>query len=486
MFALKDYLKKYENTALHFKQWLVEGLPDNIQGGFYHTTASNRVFAYVGYPIQPKPESGYPAVVLIHGGGGKAYHEWVQKWTEKGYVAIAPDFDAQYADSVHENPRHNENGGPHGYGAYDLSDDNWMYHSILSIQKAIDVLVADEQVDASKIAVCGISWGGCLALTACGVDERIRAGAIIYSSAFYNENNAPLRREIFAAFTDEEKEIYNTYIDPCSCIGNIKCPMFFTAGMDDGAFIVANRKQTTESITAEKVFSFRRNYPHGHSDGWGEPEPYDFIDRIFRDREQVKIQVTCDGCSCKVNTNLEYRDIFVLYTAEDYRAQEQCVWATDIVSGDTFVLDDAAKAFFVKVVTKDGMQYSSDVMDVPGCENVRGYYKLDKYVREQEALSDTYTTDKWKVMPYETPGFRGNLLIAGQLTSPPPLTLDLGVTGEYDVYLGMVPLGGNSLGIQVTAEDGKTCASPDFGREWDWDPSLWIRECRFRTVDFKD
>lgn len=486
MLSLSEYSARYKDIKPAAMFHDVAGLPDNVHGIFYQTTERNRVFAYIGYPETPIPEAGYPAIVLIHGGAGRAYLDWVKLWTARGYVAIAPDFNAQYFNTADGEAVTNEDGGPRGYGAYDLSDDNWMYHSMISIRKAMDVLCADGRVDASKIAVCGISWGGCLALTACGVDERIRAGAIIYSSAFHNENNAPLRRDVFAAYTEEEKALYRTHIDACAYIGNITCPMFFTAGMDDAAFTVANRKATTECITAEKTFSFRRCYPHGHIEGWSEPEPYDFIDRIFRDREQVKIQVTCDGCSCKVNTNLEYRDIFVLYTAEDYRAQEQCVWATDIVSGDTFVLDDAAKAFFVKVVTKDGMQYSSDVMDVPGCENVRGYYKLDKYVREQEALSDVYTPDKWKVMPYETPGFRGNLLIAGQLTSPPPLTLDLGVTGEYDVYLGMVPLSGNSLGIQVTAEEGKTCAGPDFGREWDWDPSLWIRECRFRTVDFKD
>ena len=43
--------------------------------------------------IAGKPKSGrkFPAVVLVHGGGGKAFPQWVAKWAEEGYAAIAMD-----------------------------------------------------------------------------------------------------------------------------------------------------------------------------------------------------------------------------------------------------------------------------------------------------------------------------------------------------------------------------------------------------------
>ena len=37
-----------------------------------------KVFAYVGFPSAPMPEGGYPAVILVHGGGGCAFFEWVE------------------------------------------------------------------------------------------------------------------------------------------------------------------------------------------------------------------------------------------------------------------------------------------------------------------------------------------------------------------------------------------------------------------------
>ena len=32
-----------------------------------------------------------PAMVLVHGGGGKAFREWAELWAERGYVALAMD-----------------------------------------------------------------------------------------------------------------------------------------------------------------------------------------------------------------------------------------------------------------------------------------------------------------------------------------------------------------------------------------------------------
>src|SRR3954447_16090105 len=46
-----------------------------------------RVFAYYGAPAGKKR----PAMVLIHGGGGTAFAEWVRMWNKRGYAAIAMD-----------------------------------------------------------------------------------------------------------------------------------------------------------------------------------------------------------------------------------------------------------------------------------------------------------------------------------------------------------------------------------------------------------
>jgi predicted dienelactone hydrolase len=48
-----------------------------------------RIFAYLG-----RPTSGngpFPAMVLVHGGGGKAFRDWAEHWAKRGYVALAMD-----------------------------------------------------------------------------------------------------------------------------------------------------------------------------------------------------------------------------------------------------------------------------------------------------------------------------------------------------------------------------------------------------------
>src|SRR4051812_15879200 len=49
------------------------------------------VFAWVGIPENIEPGKKVPGIVLVHGGGGTAFAEWVRLWTSRGYAAIAMD-----------------------------------------------------------------------------------------------------------------------------------------------------------------------------------------------------------------------------------------------------------------------------------------------------------------------------------------------------------------------------------------------------------
>src|ERR1035438_606796 len=58
------------------------------QGEPYRGKAT-RVFAYLGRPAAGK--GPFPAMVLVHGGGGKAFRDWAEHWAKRGYVALAMD-----------------------------------------------------------------------------------------------------------------------------------------------------------------------------------------------------------------------------------------------------------------------------------------------------------------------------------------------------------------------------------------------------------
>ena len=61
--------------------------PVYYEGAFYNGKPT-RVFAYYA---KPEGEGPFPAVLLIHGGGGKAFADWAELWAKCGYVALAPD-----------------------------------------------------------------------------------------------------------------------------------------------------------------------------------------------------------------------------------------------------------------------------------------------------------------------------------------------------------------------------------------------------------
>ena len=54
------------------------------------------VFAYVGFPEGASEDKPVPGVVLVHGGEGTAFWDWVQMWLDKGYAAIAMDTEGRF------------------------------------------------------------------------------------------------------------------------------------------------------------------------------------------------------------------------------------------------------------------------------------------------------------------------------------------------------------------------------------------------------
>src|ERR1035438_9288553 len=119
------------------------------QGEPYRGKAT-RVFAYLG-----RPASGagpFPAMILVHGGGGKAFRDWAEHWAKRGYVALAMDTagcgpDGPLAD-----------GGPDQTAATkfrDFTDDEaremWASHAVSGVIRGVSLLAALPEVDRRRI-----------------------------------------------------------------------------------------------------------------------------------------------------------------------------------------------------------------------------------------------------------------------------------------------------------------------------------------------
>lgn len=230
------------------------------------------VFAVIGKPdsvLFPKPKNGYPAIVLVHGGGGQVFIDWVKYWNNKGYIAIAFDTYGNELDNNLEKVK-NIDAGPSycNTGIMDNPDDeknSWIYHNVSNVILSNNILRAREDVDKEKIVATGISWGSFILCITCAIDKRFAAfapvygGAYIYNDTFFiNDCSSP------SAFGGKKRKKWIKKFDASSYLSFAQKPMLFVSGIDDPAFSVINRVKTYRLVKAKKYFSMRSDLEHDH------------------------------------------------------------------------------------------------------------------------------------------------------------------------------------------------------------------------------
>ena len=166
----------------------VEGLRSIYVDALPYKGRPTKFYAYLGFP---KGVTGkVPAVVLVHGGGGTAFAEWVKYWNAKGYAALALDTEGQvpvkttgakpYWQSIDglnlpwaggpKNPACD--GTPFGDYQQPLQD-QWLYHAVADSLLAVSLLASHPEVDTNRIGIVGISWGSVICSIVGGIDQRL-------------------------------------------------------------------------------------------------------------------------------------------------------------------------------------------------------------------------------------------------------------------------------------------------------------------------
>ena len=106
---------------------------------------------------------------------------------------------------------------------------------------------------------------------------------------------------------------------------------------------------------------------------------------------------------------------------------------------------------------------------------------ITSVILEKENVSSKLCLDKWHAIDYEIGDFSGKMIYAKTGMNVKPITLDFGVTGEWDVYFGSMNMGGDSSPTISLNEEKHLVRS--FG----WMSYLsteWIEENYFKTIDF--
>jgi len=252
--------------------------PIYYEGELYNGKPT-RVFAYYA---QPEGDGPFPAVLLIHGGGGKAFAHWAELWARRGYVALAPDLAGHGPDGRLPDGGPDQ-GDPEKFRDFTIEDGDyknmWTWQVIAALLRGHALLAAQKEVDADRIAATGISWGGYLTCILAGVDTRLKAAVPVYGCGFLYESSVWKASRFDERMTPEHRERWLTLFDPSRHLDRVTCPILFVNGTNDFAFHPDSWHQSTLLPTGPVTRSFTINLPHGHIFTFKEVDV--FIDSIL-------------------------------------------------------------------------------------------------------------------------------------------------------------------------------------------------------------
>jgi dienelactone hydrolase len=259
---------------------------EGVQALFYEALPfegrPTRVFAWMGMPDRPEGER-VPGMVLVHGGGGTAFDEWVRLWNARGYAAIAMDMDGTVPRGDHGSRPTHEYGGPTAFGSVTpmtgAIEDYWVYHAIADIALAHSLLASQPGVDPARIGVTGISWGGFLTNIAAAVDHRFQFAIPVYGCGFINELSW---KPAFESMPPKEAGEWMRLWDPSQYVAAIARPTLWVNAPNDPHYYLGAYSRTYLRAGGAKTLSVQPGLGHSHPAGWAPEEIYAYADSRVR------------------------------------------------------------------------------------------------------------------------------------------------------------------------------------------------------------
>lgn len=194
-------------------------------------------FALMGFPAGPVPKGGFPAVVLIHGGGGTAYPQYAKYWISKGYAVIALDW-------YNRRPLESPNPAETSVKREVLEGGKRQDHvsNVANIILAHSVLREQDKVNPEKTAFVGLSWGSWYGAMVAALDNRFKGGVEIYCGDVKNSKSFINGRFLHAA----------------------KIPLYWVVSTNDQNMTVASISRAFRECPETYNRSVVINLPHSH------------------------------------------------------------------------------------------------------------------------------------------------------------------------------------------------------------------------------
>jgi dienelactone hydrolase len=245
--------------------------------GVYHDDTT--VYAIVAAPQEAPTDQRLPGILLLHGGGGSAQTTGIQSraknWAQAGYVVVACDLPGIAGDAADVSCGKWRN-VPYGeIPRFTVTPDikaSWIYTAEATALKAFALLKTQPNVDAARIGIVGISWGGYSTTMLCGLlGDRVAAGFSVFGCGFYDEDSAFQARLLPDAsafmfkndaagheqWKNEGIAKWIKYLDAGRRCGNIKAHFYLDAASNDHFFRPPAVTKTLNAITHAASLSFQ-------------------------------------------------------------------------------------------------------------------------------------------------------------------------------------------------------------------------------------
>ncbi|WP_018970826.1 acetylxylan esterase [Rubritalea marina] len=249
---------------------------------------ATKVFAWMGLPESASAEQKVPAMVLVHGGGGTAFKAWVKKWNERGYAAISIGVEGQ-TDIRPEKPKEgrywmpHEWAGPIRHGIYNDSkpetplEQQWMYHAVADTILANSLMRSLPEVDAEKVGLMGISWGGVITSTVIGIDDRFAFAIPTYGCGDISQALNQYGRAL------GKNETYKQVWDPALRLDTVTMPTLWFSWPEDKHFPMDKFASSYGKVAGPHMVSLIPKMGHGHGPPWTKPDSYAFAESVLKE-----------------------------------------------------------------------------------------------------------------------------------------------------------------------------------------------------------
>ena len=228
------------------------------------------VYAIMSYPQKP---GVYPALMILHGGGGNAQSvaNLVAEYASRGYVAICFDMPGICNNGSTPNstgpwklrpaPGSRQPLEPPRFDIASGLENTVLFDAGVSGIEAFNFIRSQKNVDPKNVGITGFSWGGYATTFLSGVlGKKVKAAYAVFGCGFYEIGTFWVK--IIADLPDSVRTPWLKYFDAGRRAPEMKAPYFLEATSNDTYYWPESVMATLHAIPGIKNHVWDTNLNH--------------------------------------------------------------------------------------------------------------------------------------------------------------------------------------------------------------------------------